>query len=70
MWSEWLTRTLRPRPAGAAAKRAPEPAAVSANDEHGMDAVRPSTRELALAAEDEEAPRFASAEATHPFSSS
>lgn len=53
MWSEWLARTLRPRPAAAAAtRRAPQ--AVSANDEHGMDDVRPSTRELALTAQDEE----------------
>jgi hypothetical protein len=53
MWSEWLARTLRPRPAEAAAtKRAPAPLAV--NDEHGMDAVRSSTRELALATQDEE----------------
>ena len=52
MWSEWLARTLRPRPVGAPATRAPAP--VAANDEHGMDAARPSTRELALAAQDEE----------------
>jgi hypothetical protein len=52
MWSEWLTRTLRPRPTEAAAKRVAAPVAM--NDEYGKDAVRPSTRELALAAQDEE----------------
>ena len=52
MWSEWLTRTLRPRPAEAAAKRVAAPVAM--NEENGRDAVRPSTRELALAAQDEE----------------
>jgi hypothetical protein len=50
MWSERLTRTLRPRPAEAAAsKPAPAP-----RDETGMDEERSSTRELALAAQDEE----------------
>ena len=51
MWSEWLARTLRPRPAEAAATRA---AAPPRRDETGMDDVRPSTRELALAAQEEE----------------
>jgi len=68
MWSEWLARTLRPRPAEAAAiTRAPEPLAREAR---GIDDVRPSTRELALAAQDEEGPRLASADATRPFTSS
>lgn len=52
MWSEWLARTLKqPRALEAAVKRAPAPAA---DEESGIDGVRPSTRELALAAQDEE----------------
>jgi hypothetical protein len=57
MWSEWLARTLRPRPAEAAATRAAAPPRRDedgTDDVHGIDDVRPSTRELALAAQDEE----------------
>jgi hypothetical protein len=66
MWSEWLTRTLRPRPGEAAAiKRAPAP-----DEQNGRDEVRPSTRELALAAQDEEERSLVSADTPDPFTSS
>jgi hypothetical protein len=53
MWNEWLARTLkRPRvPAAGATTRAPVP---MQREETGMDDVRPSTRALARAAQDEE----------------
>ncbi|HKW54545.1 MAG TPA: hypothetical protein VJO12_12700 [Stellaceae bacterium] len=60
MWNEWLARTLRPRPAQTATmKRALAPASV-ADEKRGIDDVRPSTRELALAAQDEEMRSLAS----------
>ena len=52
MWNEWLARTLRPRPAQRAAlKRA---LVRAADEETGIDAVRPSTARLAARAQDEE----------------
>jgi hypothetical protein len=54
MWNEWLARTLKPRPAQAAAPpRAPDPAPV-ADGETGIDDVRPSTAALRAPAQDEE----------------
>ena len=56
MWSEWLARTLKPRPAeDAAMPRVPQPAVAPRHEEHGMDGVRPSTARSARAQDEETA---------------
>jgi hypothetical protein len=52
MWREWLARTLRPRPGEAAMLvRAPAPVA---DEEPGVEDVRPSTARLSTHAQDKE----------------